>query len=152
MRSAGLLLFRRRWDGLEFFLVHPGGPFFARKDAGAWTIPKGLIEPGEEPLAAACREFAEETGVAPAGPYHPLGEIVQKGGKQVTAWGCETEVTGEIVVRSNLFTIEWPPRSGRQQSFPEIDRGEFFSPAEARLKILAAQLPFLERLTARLAA
>jgi predicted NUDIX family NTP pyrophosphohydrolase len=151
MRSAGLLLFRRGPDGLEFFLVHPGGPFFARKDAGAWTIPKGVIEPGEEPLAAACREFTEETGHVSAGPYHPLGEIVQKGGKQVIAWGCETEAPGEIIVRSNLFTIEWPPRSGRQQSFPEIDRGEFFPPTEACQKILTAQLPFLERLAALLA-
>jgi predicted NUDIX family NTP pyrophosphohydrolase len=147
-RSAGILLYRRGADGLEVLLVHPGGPFFARRDDGAWSIPKGLYDDGEEPLAAARREFAEEIGSpCPDGPVLELGEIRQKNGKRVMAWA----VTGDLdadAITSNTFTIEWPPRSGRRQEFPEIDRAGWFTLDAARIKILAAQAPLLDRLAA----
>jgi predicted NUDIX family NTP pyrophosphohydrolase len=144
-RSAGILLFRHG-DGLEVLLVHPGGPYFARRDAGAWGIPKGLYEPGEEPLACARREFAEELGTrCPDGPVLELGEIRQRNGKRVTAWALEGNLdTGAIT--SNTFTIEWPPRSGRMQEFPEVDRAAWFGVEAARDKLLAAQVPLLDRL------
>jgi predicted NUDIX family NTP pyrophosphohydrolase len=145
-RSAGILLYRQTDDGLEVLLVHPGGPFFARRDAGAWSIPKGLYEEGEEPLAAARREFAEELGSAcPDGPALELGEIRQRNGKRVTAWAVEGDLDAGAVT-SNSFTIEWPPRSGRSQEFPEVDRAGWFGLRDAREKLLAAQAPLLDRL------
>ncbi len=143
--SAGLLLFRRAAAGLEVLLVHPGGPFWARKDAGAWSIPKGEVAPGEDPLAAARRELAEETGCAPEGTALPLGSVRQKAGKLVHAWAVEADVD-PAALRSNEFTIEWPPRSGRMRSFPEVDRAEWFDLAEARRRILAGQTPLLDAL------
>jgi predicted NUDIX family NTP pyrophosphohydrolase len=149
-RSAGIVLFRRRGGGPEVLLVHPGGPFFARRDDGAWSIPKGLYEPGEEPLACARREFAEELGSpCPDGPVLELGEIRQSNGKRVTAWAVEGDLDAETIT-SNSFTLEWPPRSGRTQEFPEVDRAAWFALAAAHRKILAAQAPLLDRLAEHL--
>jgi len=143
--SAGLLVFRRRESGPEFFLVHPGGPFFRSKDDGWWTVPKGLIEPDEAPLTAAQREWGEETGFAlPPGPFRALGEITQKGGKRVLAWLAEGAFDAASL-KSNLFEMEWPPRSGRQQSFAEVDRGAWFDPVAAEQKVNAAQVALLHR-------
>ena len=144
-QSAGILLFRHAAGGLEFLLVHPGGPYWASKDEGAWTIPKGEYETGEDPLGVAMREFEEEIGTRPEGDAVPLTPIRQKGGKVVTAWGLEGDVDPEAI-RSNTFTMEWPPRSGRTQSFPEIDRAEWFTLEQATERINAAQLPLLEEL------
>ena len=128
--------------------MHPGGPFFARRDAGAWSIPKGLYEEGEEPLACARREFAEEIGSpCPDGPALELGEIRQRNGKRVTAWAIEGDLDADRIT-SNTFTLEWPPRSGRHQEFPEVDRAGWFGLGAAREKILAAQAPLLDRLMA----
>jgi predicted NUDIX family NTP pyrophosphohydrolase len=143
-RSAGILMYRRRGDGVELFLVHPGGPFWARKDMGAWSIPKGEYAEGEDPAAVARREFVEETGVSPLGELRPLGELVQPGRKIVTAWALEGDLDPSTL-RSNRFELEWPPRSGRRQSFPEVDRGDWFSPAEAGRKILPGQREFIDR-------
>jgi predicted NUDIX family NTP pyrophosphohydrolase len=133
-------------SGLEVLLAHPGGPFFARKDAGAWTIPKGELDADEDALACAQREFHEETGISVANvELTPLGEIQQRGGKRVEAWAFAGSWEGERPT-SNHFEIEWPPRSGRKQSFPEIDRLEWFTFAEARLKMNPAQIEFLDRL------
>jgi predicted NUDIX family NTP pyrophosphohydrolase len=144
-RSAGLLLYRRA-PALEVLLVHPGGPFFAKKDDGVWSVPKGEYEPDEDALAAAVREFEEELGSKPpTGDRIDLGEIKQRAGKIVTAWAVEGDVDVAAVV-SNTFEMEWPPRSGRTAEFPEIDRAEWFDLATARTKILAAQEPFLDRL------
>ena len=150
--SAGLLMYRRRGAELEVFLAHPGGPFFARKDAGAWSIPKGEVEPGEELLATAVREFEEETGIPAGEPRIPLGEVKQKGGKVVHAWAFEGDWPEGATLRSNTFSLEWPPGSGRVQSFPEIDRAELFGLAVARAKINAAQAVFLDRLVQKLSA
>jgi len=144
-RSAGILMYRRRGAGVELFLVHPGGPFWAKKDLGAWSIPKGEYAEGEDPAAVARREFAEETGVSPQGELRPLGELVQPGRKIVTAWALEGDLDPSTL-RSNRFELEWPPRSGRRQSFPEVDRADWFSPAEARRKILPGQREFIDRL------
>lgn len=146
--SAGLLMFRRREGELEVFLVHPGGPFFRNKDSGAWTIPKGEVAGEEELLARAKIEFQEELGIAaaPTGDLIDLGSVKQKGGKTVHAWAFEGDLPENFVAVSNTFEIEWPPRSGRRQRFPEIDRAEFFSIEKARQKINSAQVPFLERL------
>ena len=145
--SAGLLLFRQRAGELEFLLAHPGGPFFKKKDEGIWTIPKGEAEPGEDLLSRARIEFEEELGTAvPAGEFFPLGFIQQKGGKIVHAWAIEGDLPKGFVHKSNTFRLEWPPRSGRYQEFPEIDRGEFFREAVAREKIKPAQIPFIDRL------
>lgn len=150
--SAGLLLCRARESDWEFLLAHPGGPFYARKDEGVWTLPKGLIDPAEDPLAAARREFHEETGFpTPEGPYQALGEVVQKGGKRVTAWAFVGDADLERFA-SNTFELEWPPRSGKLRSFPEVDRVGFFTLDAARPKLLEAQWPFLERAVAWLAA
>jgi len=146
--SAGLLLFRRRADAIEVLLVHPGGPLFAKKDSGAWSIPKGEIEPGEELLARAKREFEEETGIAPRGEFFEIGSVKQKGGKVVHAWAFEGDVGENFRFRSNTFEMEWPSRSGRVQSFPEVDRAEFFPLETARGKINPAQAEFLDRLAA----
>ena len=146
--SAGILLFRRpARAGLEVFLVHPGGPLFVKKDAGHWSIPKGEIEHGEDLLAAAVRELAEEVGLSidPSGAL-ALGSIVQKSGKVVHAWAIEVDAGLEIVVRSNTFEMEWPPRSGLRQRFPEVDRGAFFSTDEAKARINPAQIPLIDRL------
>jgi predicted NUDIX family NTP pyrophosphohydrolase len=148
--SLGLLMYSNDGEGLRVFLVHPGGPFFANRDAGVWSIPKGLPEPGEDPLAAAVREFREETGIEPKGPYHALGTVRQKGGKTVHAWAFEGRWTPADGLPSNTFELEWPPRSGRQSSFPEVDRAELLAPDEARVKINPAQIAFLERLEALL--
>lgn len=148
--SAGLLMYRRRGDELEVLLVHPGGPFFIHKDEGAWSIPKGEVEPGEDLLKRAEIEFQEELGVAVSGTYLELGWIKQKGGKTVHGWALEGDFTGPP--RSNPFVMEWPPHSGWQQSFPEIDRAEFFAMLTARRKINAAQGLFLDRLVTVLAA
>src|SRR5687767_12795235 len=123
--SAGLLMFRRRQGVIEVFLVHPGGPFWAKKDLGAWTLPKGEYTESEDPLDAAKREFEEETGIQPNGEFIPLGQIRQTGGKIASAWAFEGDCDPSKI-RSNLFSMEWPPRSGRMQEFPEIDRGEWF--------------------------
>jgi predicted NUDIX family NTP pyrophosphohydrolase len=154
-RSAGILLFRRSAtsdDGLEVLLAHPGGPFFAKRDDGHWSIPKGEPDADEEDLlAVARREFSEEVGTPPpeAGPGGEppidLGTIVQKGGKVVSAWAIEGDVDPDLA-ESNSFAMEWPPRSGRQQVFPEIDRVAWFSPADARRKLKSTQVPFVDRL------
>ena len=153
--SAGILLFRRRGDRLEVLLAHPGGPFFAGKDLDAWTIPKG--EPGDDEgitddalLAVARREFEEETGhPAPAGAPIALGSIVQRGGKAVQAWALAGDLDPESA-RSNTFEMEWPPRSGRRATFPEVDRVAWFHIDEARMRIRAAQAPLLDRLESTL--
>lgn len=150
-RSAGILLWRRSHGSIEVLLGFPGGPFFAGKDADHWTVLKGEIEAGEEPLAVARREFEEESGhPVPEGPTVDLGEITQKGGKVVIAWAVEGDLDPVAAV-SNTFEMEWPPRSGRLQPFPEIDRVEWFDLATARTKVKAAQAPFLDRLEAALA-
>jgi predicted NUDIX family NTP pyrophosphohydrolase len=143
--SAGLLLFRLGPSGLEVLLVHPGGPFFRGRDAGAWSIPKGEVGPGEDPLAAARREFAEEIGVAPAGPFLPLSPVVQKGGKRVHAWAVEGDLDPGTI-RSNTVGMEWPPRSGRLIEFPEVDRAAFFPTGEATRRINPAQAALIVEL------
>ena len=147
--SAGILLYRWRAARLEVFLVHPGGPFWARKDAGAWTIPKGEFAPGDDALTAARREFTEETGLALAGEAVALQPIRQAGGKVVHAFALEGDAD-PAAIASNHFTLEWPPRSGRRQEFPEIDRAGWFGIAEARQKLLASQHGLLEQLLARI--
>jgi predicted NUDIX family NTP pyrophosphohydrolase len=149
-RSAGLLMYRRAGAGLEVLLVHPGGPFWAKKDRGAWSIPKGEYAADEEPLAAAQRELAEETGARPRGAFAPLGEIKQPGGKHVTAWAIEGDFDPATHV-STMVELAWPPRSGRTRSFPEVDRAQWFAPQEARERILPAQRPFIDRLEQLLA-
>ena len=150
--SAGILLWRKRRGSLEVLLAHQGGPFWAKKDLGHWTIPKGEVEPGEEFEAVARREFAEETGHdAPEQPLIALGEITQKSGKLVLAWAAEGDLDPSTAV-SNTYEMEWPPKSGTVQAFPEIDRVEWFGLDEARRKLKAAQVPFLDRLLASRAA
>jgi predicted NUDIX family NTP pyrophosphohydrolase len=151
--SAGLLPFRRRGDELEVFIAHMGGPFWARKDAGAWSIVKGEYDAEvDDPYVAACREFTEETGsVPPQGPTVDLGEIRQSSGKRVRAWALETDID-PATVRSNTFTIEWPRGSGRQQEFPEIDRAEWFDVPTARAKLVKGQRAFLDVLQERVGA
>lgn len=148
--SAGLLIFRRN-NIIEFLLAHPGGPFFARKDDGVWTIPKGEASPGEDLLTRGRIEVEEELGIKPSGNWIPLGSIKQKGGKTVHAWAVEGDLPEQFELKSNLFEIEWPPRSGKFKEFPEIDRAEFFPEQIARRKINPAQIPFLDRLRAALA-
>ena len=145
-RSAGILLYRRAANDLEVLLVHPGGPFWTRRDAGAWSIPKGEYEPEDDPLAAARREFEEELGSAPPGTEPlELGEARQKSGKLVRAWALEGDLEATAAF-SNNFTVEWPPRSGQMRQFPEVDRAEWFTLAAAREKINSAQAAFLDRL------
>lgn len=147
--SAGLLLYRRTPAGLELFLAHPGGPFWKGRDVGAWTIPKGVPEAGEDLLAAACREFEEETGVHPEGPFIPLGVIRQKAGKLVHAWGWEGDADPNQVT-SNTTKTEWPRGSGRWLTFPEVDRCAWFTPSIARQKLNPAQTELIDRLEAAL--
>jgi predicted NUDIX family NTP pyrophosphohydrolase len=147
--SAGLLMYRFTNGPLEVLLVHPGGPFWRRKDAGAWFVPKGELQEGEDPLHAARREFREETGIEPAGPFIALGEVRHKSGKTVIAWALEGDWdTSQLV--SNTFRMEWPPKSGREVEFPEIDRAEFLSLARARQKMHEAESAFLDRLAEHL--
>jgi predicted NUDIX family NTP pyrophosphohydrolase len=146
--SAGLLMYRKSGKLLEVFLVHPGGPFWAKKDIGAWSIPKGIIAEGEDHLEAARREFTEETSIIPSESFIDLGEIRQKSGKRVHAWAFERNGDPPKIT-SNTFTIEWPPKSGRTKEFPEIDQGKFFPIPEARQKINQHQAEFLNRLAAR---
>jgi predicted NUDIX family NTP pyrophosphohydrolase len=150
VRSAGLLMFRRLGGAVEVLLAHPGGPFWSRRDAASWTLPKGEIDEGEDPLAAARREFQEETGFPSTPPFLPLGELKQKSGKRITAWAFDGDADPLRLV-SNPFEMEWPPRSGRMQSFPEIDRVAWFGPEDARTKVLPGQAPFLDALEALLA-
>jgi predicted NUDIX family NTP pyrophosphohydrolase len=150
--SAGLLMLRRKNNGIEFLLVHPGGPFWKNKDAGAWTIPKGEAQPDEDLLTRAQTEFEEELGFKPAGDFIPLGSIRQKGGKTVHAWAFEGDLPADFKLKSNTFEIEWPPRSGKFTEFPEIDRAEFFPDKIARRKISPAQIAFLDRLRDSIAA
>ena len=143
--SAGLLLYRVRQSDLEVFLVHPGGPYWKNKDEGAWTIPKGECDSAADLLAEAKREFLEETGTEVHGDFRQLAPVKQPGGKVVHAWAVEGDLDpGHL--RSNLFTMEWPPRSGRQQEFPEVDRGEWVRLSSARSKLLAGQRPLLDQL------
>lgn len=149
-RSAALLLHRRGADGLEVLIAHMGGPFWARRDEGAWSIPKGEYAEGEDPCAVALREFAEELGrPAPEGPTLALGEFRQSGGKRVSVFAREADFDASDV-RSNLFEMEWPPRSGRRQSFPEIDRAEWMPLERARTKLVKGQIPALDTLATRL--
>jgi predicted NUDIX family NTP pyrophosphohydrolase len=144
-QSAGILLYRRRSELLEVFLVHPGGPFWKNKEAGVWTIPKGEFTSEEPALDAAVREFREETGTTLKGPFQPLSPIRQKGGKRVYAWASPGELDPATIV-SNTFEIEWPRRSGKQVAFPEVDKGGWFPLADARAMINPAQVGFLEEL------
>lgn len=150
--SAGILLYRRREAGVEVLLVHPGGPFWAKKDDGSWSIPKGEYAAGDDPLSAAKREFEEETGASmdtvSRGDFLPLTPIKQAGGKIVTAWSVEGDFDPTLL-RSNVFELEWPPKSGRKKEFPEVDRAAWFSPDDARRKLLASQVPLLDELLAR---
>ena len=149
-RSAGLLMYRRRNSALEVFLVHPGCHFWAKKDLGAWSIPKGEYLDDEEPVAVAQREFKEETGFAPGNPLLELGSVKQSGGKLVSAWAFAGDCDPQNL-QSNTFTMEWPPRSGRKIEVPEVDRGAWFSIREARSKLLPGQCPFLDRLMEKVA-
>ncbi len=144
-QSAGLLMYRKRGEAVQVLLVHPGGPFWAKKDLGAWSIPKGEFEEDEDPLKAARREFEEETGFLPTGNFVRLGEAKQPSGKVVHAWAFEGDLDARKI-KSNTFSLEWPPQSGKQQEFPEIDRGEWFTVEIAKEKILKGQVPFIEEL------
>jgi predicted NUDIX family NTP pyrophosphohydrolase len=148
--SAGILMFRKAGTTLEVFLVHPGGPFWRNKDAGAWSIPKGEYNEGDDPLEAAKREFREETGASVEGDFLPLGQVKQAGGKIVTAWAIEGQRSPDAI-RSNTFSMEWPPKSGRQQEFPEVDRAAWFSVENAKERIFKGQLEFLNRLATQVA-
>ena len=147
--SAGILMYKRSGSDLLLLLVHPGGPFWARKDLGAWSIPKGEYQEGEEPFSAAKREFQEELGVEPSGEFLDLGELLQPSRKKVVAWAVEGDFAVEKL-KSNTFELEWPPKSGKKQSFPEVDRAEWFAPSAARRKILPGQSAFIDRLLVRI--
>ncbi|MGV3570758.1 MAG: NUDIX domain-containing protein [Ramlibacter sp.] len=149
IRSAGLLMYRRRGPALEVLLAHPGGPFWSRRDEASWTLPKGEIDEGEDPLAAARREFSEETGFVATPPFLPLGELRQKSGKRISAWAFEGDAN-PAQLRSNLFEMEWPPRSGRLKEFPEVDRVQWYDVETAAVKLIAGQVPFLAALEERL--
>ena len=144
-RSAGILLYRHSAGELQVFLAHPGGPFWAKKDLGAWTIPKGEVGEGEDPLAAAKREFKEEIGVEPEGEFIALAPVKQRSGKIVLAWAAEGDCDPDDL-KSNSFSMQWPPKSGKQAEFPEVDRAEWFSLPEARQRILPGQIPLLDEL------
>jgi len=144
--SAGLLMYRRRRGVLEFFLVHPGGPFWVKRDVGSWSIPKGEYTSGEDPLEVAKREFQEETGFKASGEFISLTPQKQPSGKIITAWASEGDYNPSAI-KSNTFLMEWPPRSGRQQEFPEVDRADWFSISVAKEKIIKGQSGFLDELT-----
>src|SRR5207237_2996177 len=144
--SAGILLYRRRAGAVEILLAHPGGPFFAKKDEGHWTIPKGEPDDNEDLLAAAKREFEEETGIKPSGEFIELGSITQKGGKEVYGWAFEGTLPGEFRHTCNTVSLEWPPRSGKFKDFPEVDKVEFFNLDDAKRKIKEAKIPLIEKL------
>jgi predicted NUDIX family NTP pyrophosphohydrolase len=144
-----MVVFRHRPRGLEFLLVHPGGPYWAKKDDGAWSVPKGEYGEGEDALDVARRELEEETGLSAEGPFVPLTPVRQRGGKVVSAWGVEGELDPDAL-RSNTFTMEWPPRSGRLREFPEVDRAGWFTLEEARVKLNGAQVPLLEELARKI--
>ncbi|AZO53812.1 MULTISPECIES: NUDIX domain-containing protein [unclassified Mesorhizobium] len=148
-RSAGLLIYRRSLGDIQVLLVHPGGPFWAKKDNGAWSIPKGLVDQGEDELAAARRETGEELGRKVEGSFARLGDYRQPGGKIVSAWSAEADID-VAAIRSNTFTMEWPPRSGSMKEFPEVDRAGWFTLAEAEVKILQGQRPMLSDLAEQL--
>lgn len=148
--SAGILLYRKRNNELEVFLIHPGGPFFKKKDAGAWSIPKGEIDEGEGELDAAKREFEEETGCRPEGRFLPLSPVKQKSGKTVLSWAVEGECDADSIT-SNMFSLEWPPKSGRMQEFPEADSAAWFTISEAKQKINSAQALLLDELISKTA-
>ena len=148
--SAGLLMYSIKSGELKVFLVHPGGPFFANRDNGYWGIPKGLQDENEELLKTAKREFEEETGIKPEGDFIPLGSVKQKTGKIVHAWGFKWEDDSKIEIKCNEFEIEWPPKSGKKLTFPEVDKGEFFTVSEANEKMIEAQREFIARLEAHL--
>jgi predicted NUDIX family NTP pyrophosphohydrolase len=148
-QSAGILLYRRNTHALQVFLVHPGGPFWKNKDAGAWSIPKGEFIVGEDPLDAAKREFAEETGFACTGDFLKLEPVKQKSGKMVYAWALEMDVDTALI-KSNEFEMEWPPGSGKATRFPEIDKAAWFEPAEAKQKIIPSQAQFIDELLTKL--
>lgn len=148
-KSAGILLYRFHNSRIEFLLVHPGGPYWAKKDAGAWSIPKGEFEENEDPLAAAVREMEEETGAKVSGKFMELTPVKQKSGKMIYAWGIEGNFNpGEI--NSNRFEIEWPPKSGMKKSFPEIDKAAWFNPDEAKKRIIEGQIPLIEEIEKKL--
>ena len=138
-------MYRTGPSGLEVLLAHPGGPFWSRKDEGAWTLPKGECGENEDLLAAAQREFTEETGFVACEPFLPLGELKQKSGKRISAWACRGDCDPSLL-QSNLFEMEWPPKSGKRKSFPEIDRAQWFPADEARRRLIAGQAPFVDRL------
>jgi predicted NUDIX family NTP pyrophosphohydrolase len=146
--SAGIMMYRINNGELEVFLVHPGGPYFTKKDEDHWSIPKGEPDEdgSEELLVTAIREFKEETGITPVGDFVPLGSITQKGGKEVHAWAVEGNLPEGYVHECNYFEMEWPPHSGKTEEFPEVDKAEFFTVEEAKKKIKAAQIPLIERL------
>ncbi len=146
--SAGILLYRRK-PSLQVLLAHPGGPYWQNKDEGAWSIPKGEVDPDEDLLDAAKREFEEEVGFVPEGKYLSLGYIKQKGGKTVHAWAVEYAIPDDFIFESNMFEMEWPPDTGKMKDFPEIDRIEYFNPFEARKKINPAQAEFIGRLISK---
>ena len=147
-QAAGLLVYRKAGDSIEVFLVHPGGPFYVNKDDGVWSIPKGLFDADEEPLAAARREFEEETGQKIAGDYFELKPVTQKGGKIVYAWAVEANVDAENIV-SNTFELEWPPKSGKMELVPEVDRGGWFDVETAKRKINPAQAALVDEMVSR---
>ena len=149
VRSAGILLYRRNPDGLRLLLIHPGGPFWRGRDSGAWMIPKGTVEPGDDPLAAALREYEEELGSKPKGEPRPLCEVRQSGGKWVEAFALEGDFD-PAGLRSNEFTIEYPPKSGSFRAFPEVDEARWFTVEEARAKILKSQAPIIDALESML--
>jgi predicted NUDIX family NTP pyrophosphohydrolase len=148
-KSAGILMYKRSGREVLLLLVHPGGPFWAKKDFGAWSIPKGEYEEGEDPLTAAKREFCEELGTEPSGEFWELGALMQPSRKEIIAWASEADFP-VAELKSNTFELEWPPKSGRKKHFPEVDRAEWFNPADARRKILAGQVKFIDRLLARI--
>lgn len=143
VHSAGILLYRKRGAGVEVFLVHPGGPYWARKDAGAWSIPKGLVDSTEDGLAAARRELQEETGLIPDGAFEPLGSFRLPGGKRLSVWALESDCD-PAALKSNTFSMEWPPKSGQLQSFPEVDRGAWFGHAQALTQVSKGQAKILD--------
>jgi predicted NUDIX family NTP pyrophosphohydrolase len=147
-KSAGILMYKRSGKEVLLLLVHPGGPLWAKKDIGAWSIPKGECKEGEEPLTAAKREFCEELGAEPSGEFWELGALIQPSRKEIIAWAVEADFP-VTALKSNTFELEWPPKSGQKKQFPEVDRAQWFNPTEARQKILVGQVKFIDRLLAR---